>query len=159
MNLYIEIENDTPKNHPAFEENILEAFGEIPSNWQPFVRVECPKPSVYQILDSNTPTYEKVDGVWKDVWALRNMSQEEIAAKQQSVKDIWKNSVRYSNFVDWIFDVDNCCYVAPIPYPTDGKNYVWLGTTSSWYEIPQYPDNGKSYKLEGDPPDWVEITA
>ena len=158
MNLYIEVENGATKNHPAFEDNLIAAFGEIPSNWEPFVRVECPKPGVYQVLDSTEPTYEKVGDVWTDVWALRDMSADEIAAKQQSVKNIWESSRSYQNFIAWIFDVDTCAYISPIPYPTDGKNYVWRGTTSSWFEVPQYPDDGKFYNLDGDPPAWVEAT-
>jgi hypothetical protein len=33
MKLYIETENGWVKNHPAFENNLLEAFGSIPENW------------------------------------------------------------------------------------------------------------------------------
>jgi hypothetical protein len=158
MNLYIEVENGAIKNHPAFEDNLIDAFGEVPSNWEPFVRVECPRPGVYQVLDSTEPTYEKVDGVWTDVWALRDMSVVEIAAKQQAVKDAWENDSAYSNYMSWTFDVDTCSYISPIPYPADGKTYIWRGVTSSWFELPQYPEDGKSYKLAGDPPTWVEIT-
>ena len=52
MNLYIQIENNQPINHPAFEENLLQAFGAIPAHWEPFVRVERPLPTLYQMFDS-----------------------------------------------------------------------------------------------------------
>ena len=29
MKLYIEAENNQPKNHPAFEDNLIQAFGQI----------------------------------------------------------------------------------------------------------------------------------
>jgi glycosyltransferase involved in cell wall biosynthesis len=31
-------------------------------------------------MDSDMPTYKKVDGVWTDVWSIRNMTDEEMAA-------------------------------------------------------------------------------
>ena len=65
MNLYIEIENGVAKNHPAFEDNLLEAFGAIPENWESFVRVETPIIDVYEVREL---VYAKVDGVWTDVW-------------------------------------------------------------------------------------------
>ena len=77
MNLYIETENGNPINHPAFEDNLLQAFGAIPAHWEPFNRVERPTLSIYQVLDSQESTYQKIDGVWTDVWSLRDMTSEE----------------------------------------------------------------------------------
>ena len=74
MNLYIETENGAPKNHPAFEDNLLEAFGAIPEHWEPFVRVPRPVPGVDEVLDSDVPTYEKINGTWTDVWVLRGQN-------------------------------------------------------------------------------------
>jgi len=84
MNLYIEIENGQPKNHPAFEDNLIEAFGAIPQNWEFFVRTERPTKGIYQVFDSQESTYQKIDGVWTDVWSLRDMTQEEITVAQQT---------------------------------------------------------------------------
>jgi hypothetical protein len=83
MNLYIEIENGQTKNHPAFEENLLQAFGAIPENWEPFVRVERPNNN-YQIVENDAPTYTKIDGVWTDVWQVRDMTDEEKAIREQA---------------------------------------------------------------------------
>ena len=77
MNLYIETENGVTKNHPAFEENLRLAFGEIPAHWEPFTRVERPVLGVYQLMDPNEAVYTKVDGVWTDVWTVREMTAEE----------------------------------------------------------------------------------
>ena len=77
MNLYIETENGQTKNHPASEDNLIQAFGLVPSDWEPFDRIERPVPGVYEVVPDQS-IYQKVDGVWKDVWPLRPMTAEEI---------------------------------------------------------------------------------
>ena len=93
MELYIQIEDNSPVNHPALKDNLMRSFGTIPSNWEPFVRVERPlagdedDEKKYLILDSPDPTYEKVDGVWADVWAVREMTDEEKAVKDEFLEN------------------------------------------------------------------------
>ena len=157
MNLYIETENGLSKNHPAFEDNLLQAFPAIPLNWERFVRVERPVPTMYQTFDSELPAYEKVDGVWTDVWSLRDMTAEEKAAKQQVVKDAWAVRPNAENFVAWIFNEDTCQFEPPIPRPTEG-NYFWQGTTLSWIERPPYPTDGQTYKLDFATGTWILVT-
>ena len=82
MNLFIQIENGQPINHPAFENNLLQAFGSIPNNWEKFIRVEQPIPGLYEVLEFNKPTYQKVGDVWTDVWSLRSMTEDEIAKQK-----------------------------------------------------------------------------
>ena len=158
MNLYIETENGQTKNHPAFEDNLLQAFGAVPTQWEPFTRVERPVPGVYQTMDSQEPVYAKVDGVWTDVWTVRDMTAEEKTAKQQAVKDNWSALPNRDNFTAWTFDESTCRYVPPTPRPTDG-NYFWQGTTNSWVIRPSYPDDGKQYKLDTPTATWVLITS
>jgi hypothetical protein len=86
MNLFIQIENGQPANHPALEDNLIQAFGAVPSNWERFVRVKRPVPGLYEVIEFNEPTYQKVENVWTDVWSLRPMTEDEIA-KQQKVRD------------------------------------------------------------------------
>jgi len=38
-------------------------------------------------------------------------------------------------FSSWILDEDTCNWVAPTPYPNDGKRYDWNEETKLWYEI------------------------
>ena len=159
MNLYIQIENDSPINHPAYEDNLIAAFGSIQSNWEPFIRVEKPIPNVYQVLDSDEPTYEKFNGVWTDVWTLRDMTDAEKTAKQESVKNAWSTRDQASNFTAWTFDEATCSYVPPTPRPTDSKNYFWQGTTNTWVVTPPYPTDGKIYKLDSPTATWVEVTS
>ena len=155
MKLYIQIQNGQPINHPAFEDNLLQAFNPIPENWEPFVRVERPVPTVYQLLESLEPVYQKVDNVWTDVWSLRNMTDAEKMVKQQAAKNSWAALPNYSNFIAWVFDEATCAYQPPIPQPTDNKIYFWQGTTSSWVEMPAYPTDKKEYTLDYATATWI----
>lgn len=38
-------------------------------------------------------------------------------------------------FPSWHLDDSSCLWSAPIPMPTDGKQYVWDELTQSWQEI------------------------
>jgi hypothetical protein len=160
MNLYIETENGVIKNHPAFEDNLLQAFGSIPAHWEPFIRVERPVSSVYQILESDEPVYSKVNGTWTDVWSLREMTAEEKTAKQQAVITAF-NSLEYvSNWSAWTFDEATCAMVPPIPRPesVEGKLVFWCGADANWKEAPAYPIDDKQYKFDFLAWQWVEIT-
>ena len=135
MKLYIETENGVPKNHPAFEDNLLQAFGVIPENWIAFERVERPQLNVYDVLDQEYPEYQLVDGVYKDVWSIRDMTADEIAFKQQTAKDSWASLPNRENFTAWAFDEVTCSYIPPVPRPDDGKLYRWDGTVNNWVEV------------------------
>jgi hypothetical protein len=87
MKLYIETENGEIKNHPAFEENLLQAFGLIPANWINFQRIEKPTLDKYQVYEG--VTYEWVDNIIKDVHHVREMTdQEKIAIDEEIVKSL-----------------------------------------------------------------------
>lgn len=146
MNIYIQIENGQPVNHPAFEDNLIQALGSIPENWEPFTRVERPTLSVYELMTSEKSTYEKINGVWTDVWAIREMTEEEKTTKQQeleattvagkqaiqqTVKDFWATLPNRENFLAWTFNEETCQYLPPIPRPTEG-DFRWDGVTNSW---------------------------
>lgn len=157
MNLYIETENGATKNHPAFEDNLIQAFGFIPDQWEAFMRIERPVPSIYQLLESDEPIYTKVDGVWTDVWSLRDMTADEVSAKQQAVKDAWAALPNRNNFIAWTFDDGTCSYQPPIPRPIEGS-FFWQGTTLTWVNRPAYPTDGKTYKLDFTSATWIEVT-
>jgi hypothetical protein len=156
MNLYIETENGAIKNHPAFEDNLIQAFGSVPAHWEPFTRVELPVPTVYQVLESNEPTYAKVNGVWTDVWALRNMTAEEKAAKQQAVRDAFNAREYASNWSAWTFDETTCTMRPPIPRPdpVEGKDIRWCGADNNWKEVPVRPEG--QYKFDFLAWQWVQ---
>lgn len=159
MKLYIKVENGLTIEHPAFEDNLLDAFGEIPVGWEPFVRVEKPTPPLYKEFDYPEVVYAKVNGVWTDVWRFRDMTPEEKLQRQQDVKNMWAKRRQLENFAAWVFDESLCDFVPPIPRPTDGKNYFWQGTTLSWVERPPYPEDGKTYRLNFTSAMWEEVTT
>jgi len=136
MNLYIETENGVVKNHPAFEENLIQAFGEIPERWESFIRVQRPTLGVYEVLESEDSTYEKVNGTWTDVWHIRNMTEQEKTAKQQEVIASFNNREYASNWSAWTLNEDTCTMQPPIPRPTEGIDIRWCGADNNWKEVP-----------------------
>ena len=38
-------------------------------------------------------------------------------------------------YPSWTLDEDTCWWQPPVPYPTDGKIYVWDESTVSWTEL------------------------
>jgi hypothetical protein len=157
MNLYIETENGATKNHPAFEENLIQAFGQIPSNWEKFIRVERPVPTVYQVLESEQPSYEKVDGVWTDVWSVREMTAQEKTAKQQAIITRFNDREQASNWSAWTLDETTCTMKPPIPRPDaiEGKIVFWCGADANWKETP--PRLEGNYKFDFFAWNWVAL--
>lgn len=131
MDLFIRIQDGQPFEHPIFGDNFRQAFPEIdtenlPEGFARFERVLCPNAAgVYEV---DYCTYEWVDGVVKDVWRVRPMTDEEKAAKQQLVKDWWAQH----GYASWTFDEEACMFVPPVPYPNDGTPYHWHEEALSW---------------------------
>jgi len=140
MNLYIETENGLTKNHPALESNLIQAFGSVPERWEPFTRVVRPTLDVYKLFEQEEPTYEKVNGVWTDVWHIRDMTAEEKTACQQEVRDAFNNREYASNWSAWTLDEATCTMVPPIPRPTEGTDVRWCGADNNWKEVPTRPE-------------------
>lgn len=38
-------------------------------------------------------------------------------------------------FPSWLLNTDTCLWEAPVPYPADGKYYIWDEETISWVEV------------------------
>jgi len=157
MNLYIETENGVTKNHPAFEDNLRQAFGSIPAHWEPFTRVERPVPTVYQVLESQEPVYAKVNGVWTDVWSLREMTEAEKTAKQQAVITAFNDREYASNWSAWTLDEATCTMQPPIPRPAavEGVTVFWCGADANWKEAPARPEG--EYKFDFIAWAWVAL--
>ena len=79
---------------------------------------------VYQVLDSEEPTYQKVDDVWTDVWALRDMTAEEKSAKQQTVRDAFKPYQIVIIGLHGHLDEATCANATSIPRPNPRPNKV-----------------------------------
>jgi len=76
--LYIKVENGQPIDHPVLEENLIQAFGGIPSNYEPFNRLPPPVLKRFEVYDDAAPLYGKDGDTWKDLWPIRPMSEEEV---------------------------------------------------------------------------------
>ena len=159
MGFYIKIENGQPIDHPADEENLMQVFGEIPLDWETFVRVEQPIPLLYQVLESQEPTYQKINDLWTDVWALRDMTADEKNAKQQAVKDKWMARFQVSNWSAWIFDDSICAYVPPVPRTVtmEDIDIRWCGADNNWKRVPAHPIDGGQYKFDYIAWSWVAV--
>jgi hypothetical protein len=158
MKLYIQTENGQTVNHPAFEHNLIEAFGGVPDHWKPFVRVERPTLGVYEVLESQDAAYELVDGVWTDVWTVRPMTDEEKAAVHQQVIDAWALRPNAFNFTAWVLDETNLIMVPPIPRPVEeGKIFRWSGADNNWKEAPARPEGEGQYVF--DFAQWIWVNA
>lgn len=149
MNFYIQTENGNAVNHPALENNLIISFGSIPENWEPFERVEKPALSAYQVLESDEPTYQKINGIWRDVWPIREMTDAEKVAKQQEVITAFQNQRQAENWAAWTFDETLCLMVPPIPRPEldqasleQGMRLFWCGSENTWKYSPPYPQDG-----------------
>jgi hypothetical protein len=134
MELFIRIKDGQPFEHPIFGDNFRQAFPDVDTNNLPaefarFVRVAAPALGVYE--KNQTVSYQLVDGVYTDVFTCEQMTAQEIAAKQQAVKDLWA----IKGFASWVFNEATCAFEAPTPMPTDGKMYGWDEPTASWVEV------------------------
>lgn len=166
MNLYIEIENGAVKNHPAFEDNLIQAFGFVPSHWEPFTRVERPVLGMYEVLESQEPVYAKVNGVWTDVWSIREMTAEEKETVKQAaitaVQTAWAAREQVENWSAWVFNEETIKYEPPIPRPAPDKTKLaqrimtfWCGADSNWKDTPVRPVG--NYKFDFFAWNWVEV--
>lgn len=84
MKLYIQVdENGQCMNHPALEENLLHALGSIPDHWEPFERI--PQNITVNRYQNAVCSYQKIDGVWKDVWTAEEKSDAEKSIIKQKI--------------------------------------------------------------------------
>jgi hypothetical protein len=135
MELFIRIKDGQPFEHPILGDNFREAFPHIdvnnlPSDFAKFVRVTPPVLGPYE--KNQTVSYQLVNGVYADVFACEQLTAEEIASKQQAVKDEWTAN---NGFASWAFNETTCAFEAPTPMPNNGKVYRWDEPTLSWIEV------------------------
>ena len=90
--LYIQIRDGQPHEHPIFADNFRQAFPGIDVNNPPldrfakFIRVEPPTPGTYEVYEG--ATYQWVEGVVTDVHIVRPMTDEERAAKDAKLAEL-----------------------------------------------------------------------
>jgi hypothetical protein len=80
MNLFIQIINGTPVNHPLTVDNLLYLFSQFdgenpPEGYAKFERTAKPIETRFEITEG--PVYSLIDGIVKEVWSVRPMTDEE----------------------------------------------------------------------------------
>ena len=119
--------------------------------WVDFEFVEPPTLNTYQKFDETIGgdiahpypheglEYRFANNKYTMFWHVLDMSAEEIAKKQQEVKDEWAAVVEGANPnpASWVFNEETCSFEPPIPYPSDsdGTVYSWNEETTSWIEF------------------------
>jgi len=91
-NWYIQVdEQGNTINHPLMEENLIDIYPNgIPAQYQPFIRIPIPTPNVFQTV-GNVPSYEKINGVWQDVWPLISDLDEKITQTKLEIDQLVSN--------------------------------------------------------------------
>lgn len=91
LELYIQIRDGQPHEHPIFADNFRQAFPDVdtenlPDTFAKFIRVGAPVPDTYEVYEG--VTYQWVDGVVKDVHSVRPMTDEERAVKTAELEAV-----------------------------------------------------------------------
>lgn len=129
MKEYIQIKDGITINHPAQEENLLQAFGEIPKDWALFQRTAVPSFILPAYKVYYTEYVVDVDGkTWKDNWKIRDFTEEEKQYQITSTKS-------FCPYKAWVFDEPSCSWLPPFPKPTSDKPWVWDEETLDWKDM------------------------
>jgi len=162
MNLFIRIKDGQTFGNPIFEKNFCEAFPNVdvtnlPPEFARFERIERPEVGIYEVMTSDEPTYELIDGIYKDVWHKRDLTDVEKASKQQAIRDTFNAREQASNWSAWTLDEVTCTMIPPIPRPApvEGKDIRWCGADNNWKELPTRPEG--NYKFDFFAWDWVAL--
>lgn len=86
--LYIQLVDGEPHEHPIFGDNFRQAFPDVdPENlpadrFARFIRVHQPQTGTFEVAELS---YGWVDGVVKDIWTIRPMTEEEETEKRETM--------------------------------------------------------------------------
>lgn len=165
--LYIQVKDGLPINHPSYKANLIDAFGAVPNDWEPFIRVPNPVHENKTItLEHPEPVYRRIDGVWQDVWYTRPKTAEELAAEKaaeeaarrlsvDALRAQWDSHPYVHNFAAWKFNETTMKYEPPFPRPSSPGLYRWCGPDNNWKLAPPFPQDGKKYYFDFD--NWVNV--
>ena len=173
MELFIRVKDGQPFEHPIFGDNFCQAFPNIDVNNLPpefarFERVERPTLGLYEVMVSEEPTYELIDGVYKDVWHKRDMTAEEREATKQvaiqTAKTVWAARPQSENWSAWVLNEETFRYEPPIPRPEKDQTKLdagimtfWCGADNNWKDTPARPVDGNQYTFDFLAWQWVQV--
>jgi len=131
MALFIQIKDGQPINHPAYDFNLVQAFGMIPSDWAMFNRIQQPADLITSPFQTANCTYElSSDGVtWEDKWTAVEMSDEEKASliAQTEANPPGPNVTLNTTTLQWTPNTTK---------PDDGNKYYWNFQSGEWIVVP-----------------------
>jgi len=131
MELFIQIRNGQPFEHPIFGDNFRQAFPDVDVNNLPpeFARFErVPQNVMPENFEVAEVRYEWFDAIVKDVWSVRPMTDQERADKIAQYR-------ANPPFPSWTLDETTLTWYPPTPRPDDGKRYRWDEDTLSWVDF------------------------
>jgi hypothetical protein len=133
MKLYIQTINGQYINHPAFEDNLIAAFGSVPIDWVPFARISQPTNDILPVGPYQTAkvTYVQDGDGWKDSWDVEDITTEE---KNNLIAYAMLNQP----YPSWTFDEPTCSWLPPTPKP-NGFYWEWNEETLSWKDTTPPP--------------------
>jgi hypothetical protein len=132
MNLYIETEDGVTKNHPAYEDNLIQAFGAVPAHWEPFIRVAAPPVGTFEVYEG--ASYALVDGVWTDVHNVRPMTAEEKAARIEQARANLRPNWTLNEATLQAIQPPRPTVKGAYPYKFDRETNQWLES-----DVPPFP--------------------
>lgn len=165
MDLFIQIRDGQPYQHPIFGDNFREAFphvdvNNLPPEFARFERIECPNNATTFQVDE--VSYQWIDGIVKDVWTVRDMNQQERDEKIQQITDRLYRKVQDSKVFTQL-EIDKAA--------TEQIKQLWveyLAALNNWVlvdpltpKLPKAPviqDDGTVYTVNdsGSAPDVIE---
>lgn len=109
MELFIQIKDGAPFEHPIFGDNFRQAFPDVdteklPPEFARFERVQPPSVGVYEVYEG--VAYELIDGVYKDVHRVRALTEQE---KQAKIAE----ALSQPHPSDWVFSEEYCAWIPP----------------------------------------------
>jgi hypothetical protein len=108
MNLYIQIKDGQPFEHPIFEDNFIEAFPNVDINNLPLEFAKFRRIPIEECGLTNDDPLKKLvmtnyrlsdDGFWEDVWEIVNKDNEEVQnyEQYQNEKKLYVATVKLEN--------------------------------------------------------------
>jgi hypothetical protein len=141
MRCFIRVVDGKPFEHPYTEENLSQLIKDFdpdnpPEGLEEFIRIPPPEVKFLEVFEGTT--YEKVDGFWRDVHKVRQLTDAEKEEKIKFAKMIF-------TFSDtWTLDENTGQWIPPVPYPNDGKLYSWNNENLTWIGGPPIPQQLES---------------
>jgi hypothetical protein len=134
MALFIQIQNGQPVDHPVYDWNLIQAYGQIPQGWAMFNRVQQPEGLITSPFQTAQCTYDlSSDGVtWEDVWTAVEMTD---AEKSELIAQTEANPPG----PNITLDTETLQWKPNTTKPNDGQKYYWNFSIGEWTVIKDTP--------------------